>query len=182
GSFPPKDLLPAAALAEQRFALGQSGDAPPDGTTPAERVITLLRAPTDALTNAPRLAAAMLQAMASGEPDVAPLLGSLTEPLVAETAHAIRPENPTPRTPPPRRPRTRPNHPTRRVRRRRRLGQRRRNRGLDQPRRRNRCTPTPRPRLNRPGIVTAPVTGFAGPISETMRQMCRYGGLTARAR
>src|SRR5262249_4610188 len=96
GSFPPKDLLPAAALAEHRSALGKSGAAPPDGTTPAERVITLLRAPTAALTNAPRLAAAMLQAMASGEPDVAPLLASLTEPLVAETAHAIRPENPTP--------------------------------------------------------------------------------------
>src|SRR5262249_29822651 len=94
--FASKEHLLVAALAEQRFARGQSGDAPPDGTTPAERVITLLPAPTAALTNAPRLAAAMLEAMASGEPDVAPLLASLTEPLVAETAHAIRPENPTP--------------------------------------------------------------------------------------
>src|SRR5262249_48248098 len=59
-------------------------------------VIILLRRPTDALTGAPRLAAAMLQAMTSGEPGVAPLLAAITEPLVAETAHAIRPTGPTP--------------------------------------------------------------------------------------
>lgn len=94
--FASKEHLLVAALAEQRFALRQPDGAPPDGTTPAERVITLLRAPTDALTSAPRLAAAMVQAMTSGEPGVAPLLATLTQPLVAETAHAIRPGNPTP--------------------------------------------------------------------------------------
>jgi len=94
--FASKEHLLMAALAEQRFALGHRRDAPPEGATPAQRVINLLRAPTDALTSAPRLAAAMLQAMTSGEPDVAPLLASLTEPLVAETAHAIRPQDPTP--------------------------------------------------------------------------------------
>jgi AcrR family transcriptional regulator len=94
--FASKEHLLVAALAEQRFALRQQGDAGPEGDTPAERVVNLLGAPTDALTSAPRLAAAMLQAMTSGEPDVAPLLASLTEPLVAETAHAIRPANPTP--------------------------------------------------------------------------------------
>jgi len=93
--FASKEHLLVAALAEQRFALGQPDDAPPDGTTPAERVINLLRAPTDALTSAPQLAAAMLQAMTSGEPGVAPLLSTITEPLVEETAHAIHPAHPT---------------------------------------------------------------------------------------
>jgi AcrR family transcriptional regulator len=94
--FASKEHLLVAALAEQRFAMGQLGDARPDGTTPAERVINVLRAPTDALISAPRLATAMLQAMTSGEPGVAPLLAAVTQPLVAETAHAIRPGNPTP--------------------------------------------------------------------------------------
>jgi AcrR family transcriptional regulator len=94
--FASKEHLLVAALAEQRFAARPPSDAPPDGTTPAERVITLLRAPTDALTSAPRLAAAMVQAMTSGEPGVAPLLASLNDPFVAETAHAIRPGHPTP--------------------------------------------------------------------------------------
>jgi AcrR family transcriptional regulator len=94
--FASKEHLLVAALAEQRFALRQPDSTPPDGATPAERVISLLRAPTDALTSAPRLAAAMLKAMTSGEPDVAPVLAALTEPLVAETAHAIRPGTPTP--------------------------------------------------------------------------------------
>jgi AcrR family transcriptional regulator len=94
--FASKEHLLVAALAEQRFALGQPDGDTADGATPAERVITLLRAPTDALTRAPRLAAAMLQAMASAEPGVAPLLAAITEPLVAETALAIRPTNPTP--------------------------------------------------------------------------------------
>jgi TetR/AcrR family transcriptional regulator, cholesterol catabolism regulator len=94
--FASKEHVLVAALAEQRFALRQPGDARPDGATPAERVISVLRAPTDALTRAPCLAAAMLQAMTSGEPAVAPLLAALTEPLVAETARAIRPDNPTP--------------------------------------------------------------------------------------
>jgi len=93
--FASKEHLLVAALAEQRFALRPADGAPADGTTPAERVINLLRAPTDALTSAPRLAAAMVQAMTSGEPGVAPLLASLTEPFVAETAHAIRPPHPT---------------------------------------------------------------------------------------
>jgi AcrR family transcriptional regulator len=94
--FASKEHLLVAALAEQRFAMGQLGDARPEGTTPAERVISLLRAPTDALTSAPRLAAAMLQAITSGEPGVAPLLATITEPLVAQTSHAIQPGNPTP--------------------------------------------------------------------------------------
>jgi AcrR family transcriptional regulator len=94
--FASKEHLLVAALAEQRFALRQPGHARAEGATPAQRVISVLRAPTDALTRAPRLAAAMLQAMTSGEPAVAPLLAALTEPLVAETAHAIRPESPTP--------------------------------------------------------------------------------------
>ena len=94
--FASKEHLLVAALAEQRFALGQPDGTPPDGTTSAERVIILLRRPTDALTGAPRLAAAMLQAMTSGEPGVAPLLAAITEPLVAETAHAIRPTGPRP--------------------------------------------------------------------------------------
>src|SRR5262249_56414116 len=74
----------------------QPDGAPPHGTTPAQRVINLLRAPTDALTSAPQLAAAMLQAMTPDEPGVAPVLATITEPLVAETAHPIRRENPTP--------------------------------------------------------------------------------------
>ena len=95
--FASKEHLLLAALAEQRFALMRDpGEAGPDGTTPAARVIEVLRRPTDALTRAPRLAAAMLQAMTSGEPDVARVLAALTEPLVAETAHAIRPQNPAP--------------------------------------------------------------------------------------
>jgi len=96
--FASKEHLLVAALAEQRFALRRPDGAPPDGATPAERVITLLRAPTDALTRTPRLAAAMVQAMTSGEPGVAPLLASLTEPFVAETAYAIRPGHPHPPT------------------------------------------------------------------------------------
>src|SRR5262249_58233194 len=83
--FASKEHLLVAALAEQRFAARPPGDAPPDGSTPAERVITLLRAPTDALTSAPQLAAAMVQAMTSGEPAVAPLLASLRTPFVAKT-------------------------------------------------------------------------------------------------
>jgi TetR/AcrR family transcriptional regulator, cholesterol catabolism regulator len=94
--FASKEHLLVAALAEQRFALRQPDGAPLDGVTPAERVINLLRPPTDALTNAPQLAAAMLQAMTSGEPGVAPLLATITEPLVTETAGAIRPTGPTP--------------------------------------------------------------------------------------
>ena len=94
--FAAKKHLLVAALAEQRFALRQPDGAPLDGATPAERVINLLRPPTDALTNAPQLAAAMLQAMTSGEPGVAPVLATITEPLVTETAHAIRPTGPTP--------------------------------------------------------------------------------------
>jgi AcrR family transcriptional regulator len=95
--FASKEHLLLAALAEQRFALMRDPDeTPPEGATPAARVISVLRAPTDALTRAPRLAAAMLQAMTSGQPDVAPILAALTEPLVAETAHAIRPQHPTP--------------------------------------------------------------------------------------
>jgi AcrR family transcriptional regulator len=94
--FASKEHLLVAALADQRFALGHPGEAGPKGATPAERVIGVLRAPTDALTRAPRLAAAMLQAMTCGDPAVAPLLAAVTEPLVAETAHAIRPDNPTP--------------------------------------------------------------------------------------
>jgi len=94
--FASKEHLLVAALAEQRFALRQTGSAPLDGATPAERVINLLRPATDALTGAPELAAAMLQAMTSGEPGVAPVLATITEPLVEETARAIRPVNPTP--------------------------------------------------------------------------------------
>ena len=84
--FASKEHLLVAALAEQRFAIPHLGDAPREGTTPAERVIDLLRAPTDALTSAPRLAAAMLQAMTSGEPGVAPNANlnqtSATSPVV----------------------------------------------------------------------------------------------------
>src|SRR5262249_49570694 len=94
--FASKEHLLVAALAEQRFALRHPGDTRAQGATPADRGIRALRAPPDALPSAPRRAAAMLQAMTSGEPDVAPLLAALTEPLVAETAHAIRPGNLTP--------------------------------------------------------------------------------------
>jgi AcrR family transcriptional regulator len=94
--FTSKEHLLVAALAEQRFAMRPANETPSAGTTPAQRVINLLRAPTDALTRAPRLAAAMLRAMTSGEAGVAALLATITEPLVAETAHAIRPGNPTP--------------------------------------------------------------------------------------
>src|SRR5215471_19315627 len=76
--FASKEHLLVAALAEQRFALRQTGSAPLDGATPAERVINLLRPATDALTGAPELAAAMLQAMTSGEPGVAPVLATIT--------------------------------------------------------------------------------------------------------
>jgi AcrR family transcriptional regulator len=93
--FASKEHLLVAALAGQRFALRQPDGAPPAGATPAEGVINLLRPPTDALTSAPQLAAAMLQAMTSGEPGVAPMLATITEPLVEETARAIRPPGPT---------------------------------------------------------------------------------------
>src|SRR5215471_16694486 len=53
--FASKEHLLVAALAEERFAARPPGGAPPDGTSPAKRVITLLRAPTDALTSAPQL-------------------------------------------------------------------------------------------------------------------------------
>src|SRR5262249_28409578 len=66
--FASKEHLLVAALAEQRFAARPPDGARPDGATPAERVISLLRAPTAALTSAPRPAAALLQAMTSGEP------------------------------------------------------------------------------------------------------------------
>jgi AcrR family transcriptional regulator len=46
--FASKEHLLVAALAEQRFALRQPGEARPEGATPAERVISVLRAPTDA--------------------------------------------------------------------------------------------------------------------------------------
>src|SRR5262249_19244328 len=70
--------------------------APPDGSTPAARVISVLRARTAALTSNPQLAAAVLQAMTSGEPGVAPLLATITRPLLDEVVHAIRPTDPTP--------------------------------------------------------------------------------------
>jgi len=94
--FASKEHLLLAALADQHFALHPPGDTPPEGVTPAERVINLLRGPTDTLTSAPRLAAAVLRAMTSGEAGVAPLLAALMEPLVEEAAHAIRPGDPTP--------------------------------------------------------------------------------------
>lgn len=94
--FSSKEHLLVAALAEQRFAMSRVSDARPEDSTPAQRVISLLRAPTEALTSVPRLAGAMLQAMTSGEPGVTPILAAMTEPLVEETAHAIRPGNPTP--------------------------------------------------------------------------------------
>ena len=94
--FASKEHLLLAALADQHFALHPPGAAPPDGTTPAERVINLLRGPTNTLTSAPRLAAAVVRAITSGEAGVAPLLAALMQPLVAEAAHAIRPGNPGP--------------------------------------------------------------------------------------
>src|SRR5262249_510034 len=65
---PPKNPPLGAALPEHPSPRAHPDGPPPDGPTPAERVINLLRAPTDALTGAPQLAAAMLQAMTSGEP------------------------------------------------------------------------------------------------------------------
>ena len=94
--FASKEHLLLAALADQHFALHPPGDTPREGATPTERVVNLLRGPTDTLTSAPRLSAAVLRAVTSGEAGVAPLLASLMEPLVEETAHAIRLENPTP--------------------------------------------------------------------------------------
>src|SRR5260370_2646797 len=71
--FASKEHLLVAALAEQRSAMRQLlREARPEGTTAADRVISLLRAPTDALTSSPQLTAAMLQAITSGEPGVAP--------------------------------------------------------------------------------------------------------------
>jgi TetR/AcrR family transcriptional regulator, cholesterol catabolism regulator len=95
--FASKEHLLVAALAEQRSAMRQLlREARPEGTTAADRVISLLRAPTDALTSSPQLTAAMLQAITSGEAGVAPLLSAISEALATETAHAIRPTNPTP--------------------------------------------------------------------------------------
>src|SRR5262249_51190979 len=84
------------ALAEQHFAMFQPGQAPPDGSTPAARVISVLRARTDVLTSVPQLAVAVLQAMTSGEPGVAPLLATIMRPLLDEVVHAIRPTDPPP--------------------------------------------------------------------------------------
>jgi len=94
--FASKEHLLLAALAEQHFAMFQPGQAPPDGGTPTARVISVLRARTDALTSNPQLAAAVLQAMTSTEPGVAPLLATITRPLLDEVVHAIRPTDPTP--------------------------------------------------------------------------------------
>src|SRR5262249_56715277 len=94
--FASKEHLLLAALAEQHFAMFQPGRTPPEGSTPAARVISVLRARTDVLTSVPRLAAAILQAMTSGEPGVAPLLATIQRPLLDEVVHAIRPTDPTP--------------------------------------------------------------------------------------
>src|SRR5215472_14970721 len=63
--FASKEHLLLAALAEQHFDMFQPGDAPREGSTPAARVISVLRARTDVLTSVPQLAAAMLEAMTS---------------------------------------------------------------------------------------------------------------------
>jgi AcrR family transcriptional regulator len=70
--FPSKDHLLIAALAEQVSTLQRRlAQKPPQGGTPADRVVDVLRRASRALEREPRLTAALVTALSSPDPSVA---------------------------------------------------------------------------------------------------------------
>lgn len=71
--FPSKDELLVAALTEEATALkDRLAQKPPRGDTPADRVVDVLRRASRALERDPRVTAAMVTALSSPDPNVAP--------------------------------------------------------------------------------------------------------------
>jgi AcrR family transcriptional regulator len=94
--FPTKNYLLVAALFERAGGVQQFlRHAHPTGRTPVQRVVSLLRVPTETLQASSRLTSAMVTAVVSGEPAMGPLLRAFTDAMTDAVVVAIR-NRPTP--------------------------------------------------------------------------------------
>jgi AcrR family transcriptional regulator len=85
--FPSKEqLLVSVNLRAVRGLAERVDRDPPQGTTSADRVLALLGDATARLQEQPRLAAATIRALVSGDPDVAPVVADVRE----VTGHLLR--------------------------------------------------------------------------------------------
>jgi len=89
-------LLVSAALARRAGSAGLAETPRPPSSARA-RIRDLLRGTTDALTRAPDLAVALIQALVCGQPEVSEMLIALRDELITDIANAIRPSGPTAR-------------------------------------------------------------------------------------
>ncbi len=78
--FPSKEqLLVSVNLRAVRGLAARMAEHPPTGATSAQRVLALLGGATARLQEQPRLAAATIRALVSGDPDVAPVVADVRE-------------------------------------------------------------------------------------------------------
>src|SRR5262245_6969922 len=96
--FASKEHLLVAAPAERRFALGPPGGAPPRRRHPRRTRHHPAERPHRRPHQRPPARRRPAPSHDLRRAGVAPLLAAITQPLVAETAHAIRPANPPPPT------------------------------------------------------------------------------------
>ena len=91
--FPSKDELLVAALTEEATALKERlAQKPPRGATPADRVVDVLRRASRALERDPAVTAAMVTALSSPDPNVAPKKQEAFDVLHTIITSAIEPD------------------------------------------------------------------------------------------
>ena len=96
--FPSLDSLLIVAVAEQSQELYRRyTESPPKGRTAASRVHKLIAELTETMTANRTLTAALLRALLSGKPDVAPWIQAFGDVLRTMLASAIAPAGPTAR-------------------------------------------------------------------------------------
>jgi AcrR family transcriptional regulator len=94
--FPSLDSLLIVAVAEQTQVLHRRyTESPPKGRTPAARVAKLIAEFTETMTATRNVTVALLRALLSGKPDVAPWVRAFSEVLRSMLASAIAPAGPT---------------------------------------------------------------------------------------
>jgi AcrR family transcriptional regulator len=92
--FPSKDQLLVAALGEWATTLERRlKQKPPQGDTPADRVIEVLRRASRALEREPRVSGAMVTALSSPDPDAAATKNEVYETLRLIISGAIADDN-----------------------------------------------------------------------------------------
>jgi AcrR family transcriptional regulator len=94
--FSSKERLLVAAMDEQVTNMRQRlAERPPDGSTPAERVIADLRQGTRWLQRRPNVTAAMLKSLIAGDGDVAEMMEPISHQMTSIIVAAMGHEEPT---------------------------------------------------------------------------------------